>query len=141
MGSGRQPAIAQVGRKLQMSAWTGVGQAKIDMTSRSGRTSLKVTSNALLQALMTLHPTFMATLMTVGMLSGRGMGLLGGAIGVGLMTLGVGAFTYLTRLGHRRAETLADELRNRIEHAVSEQESTGSARAPETEQLQQKLGR
>jgi hypothetical protein len=138
LGNAGQPAVAQVGRKLQMSAWTGIGQAKVDVTSRNGRTSLKVKSNALFQMLMTLHPTFIATLITVGSLSEKGMGLLGGAIGVGLMTVGVGAFTWLTRLGHRKAEKLADDLRVKIADTVAEQGDAVHV-AAEDEHLQQKL--
>ena len=138
LGNAGQPAIAQVGRKLQMSAWTGVGQAKVDVTSRNGRTSLKVKSNALFQALMTLHPAFIATMITVGSMSESGMGLLGGAIGVGLMTVGVGAFTWLTKLGHRKAEKLADNLRERIATTVAEQQSATTVDETQ-QQLQQKL--
>jgi hypothetical protein len=141
LGNAGQPAIAQVGRKLQMSAWTGVGQAKVDVTSRNGRTSLKVKSNPVFQALMTLHPTFIATLITVGSMSENGMGLLGGAIGVGIMSLGVGAFTWLTKLGHRKAEKLADDLKERIADTIAEQENRNDNVTAEAEQqLQQELG-
>ena len=138
LGNAGQPAIAQVGRKLQMSAWTGVGQAKVDVTSRNGRTSLKVKSNALFQALMTLHPSLIATLITVGSMSESGMGLLGTVIGAGIMTIGAGAFTWLTKLGHRKAEKLADDLRERIANTVAEQQPVTAADETQ-QQLQQKL--
>lgn len=141
LGNAGQPAIAQVGRKLVMSAWTGVGQAKIDVTSRNGRTSLKVKSNALFQGLMTLHPTFIASLITVASMSERGMGLFGMAIGAGLMTLGFGSFTWLTKLGHRKAEKLADDLRERIAETVAEQGIDRTVSAEDAQALQQKLGR
>ena len=138
LGNAGQPAVAQVGRKLTMSAWTGIGQAKVDVTSRNGRTSLKVKSNALFQMLMTLHPSLIATLITVGSLSERGMGLLGTAIGAGIMTVGAGAFTWLTRLGHRKAEKLADDLRVKIADTVAAQGDNVQV-AAEDQHLQQKL--
>lgn len=130
-----QPHMAQVGRKLTVSTWTGVGQAKVDVQSRNGRTSLKVKSNALFQALMTLHPAFIGTLITMGALSEQGMGLLGAAIGVAVMSVGAGAFTWLTKLGHRKAEKLTDELRDRIANAISEQDSQAERTRVEQEQL------
>ncbi|MEO7453968.1 MAG: hypothetical protein ABIV13_04315 [Fimbriimonadales bacterium] len=138
LGNAGQPAIAQVGRKLVMSAWTGVGQAKIEVTSRNGRTSMKVKSNALFQGLMTLHPTFIASLITVASMSERGMGLFGMAIGAGLMTVGFGSFTWLTKLGHRKAEKLADDLQERIANTIAEQEPERTPTV-EAEQLQQRL--
>jgi hypothetical protein len=90
---------------------------------------------------MTLHPTFIATLITVGSMSENGMGLLGGAIGVGIMSLGVGAFTWLTKLGHRKAEKLADDLKERIADTIAEQENRNDNVTAEAEQqLQQELG-
>ncbi len=126
-----QPSMAQIGRKMTMSAWTGVGQAKVDVTSRNGRTTLKVKSNALLQALMTLHPGLIATMITVGAMSEQGLGLVGGAIGVGVMTLSTAAFAWLTKRGHRRAEEIADNLRERIAAEVKDQARQGSAEVEE----------
>lgn len=126
-----QPSMAQIGRRMTMSAWTGVGQAKVDVTSRNGRTTLKVKSNALLQALMTLHPGLIATMITVGAMSEQGLGLVGGAIGVGVMTLSTAAFAWLTKRGHRRAEEIADNLRERIAAEVKDQARQGSAEVEE----------
>ena len=64
-----------------------MGQAKIDVTSRNGRTSLKVKSNALFQGLMTLHPAFITTLILMGTLSEKGMGLLAAGLGAGEVPL------------------------------------------------------
>lgn len=140
-----QPAVAQVGRKMTMSAWTGVGQAKIDVTSRNGRTRLKVKSNALLQMIMTLHPGLMATLITVGSLSERGMGWLAAWLGFAIMTVAVFLFTVLTKKGHQKAEALADDLRNRIAETLTHQQGDSPAAvekvAEDAEPLRQRLGR
>lgn len=110
-----------VGRSLRADAWTGAGQAHIDVTSRNGRTKLKVKSNAFFEALMTLYPSFIATAITVGTLSAKGMGLLGAAIGAGVMTVGGLLCGKLIKVGHRNAERLADDIQSRIAGAVAEQ--------------------
>lgn len=143
-GNAGQPAVAQVGRKMTMSAWTGVGQAKIDVTSRNGRTRVKVKSNALMQAIMTLHPGLITTLITVGSLSERGLGWLAAWIGFAIVTVAVFLFTVLTKKGHQKAEKMADDLRDRIAETLAYQikESPSAAEAidEEPEHLQQRLG-
>lgn len=133
-----QPGMTQIGRTLTMSAWTGVGQAKVDLTSRSGRTRVKVRSSALFQGLMTLYPAAIGSVIAIGMLSERGMGLLGAAIGVAVLALGGGLFGWLTKLGHRKAESLADNLRERIEQTLRDQEPAG-VELKEAESLEQRL--
>jgi hypothetical protein len=131
--------VAQVGRSLTMTTWTGVGQAHVEVSSRKGRTRLKVKSNALIQGLMTLHPAFMASLITIGAMSEQGMGWLAAGIAAGIMTVGGLAFRALTKLGHRRAEELADTLEARIaEHA--EPASEVASVQPAAEPLEQRLG-
>lgn len=113
-----QPHMAQVGRTLTMSAWVGAGQARIEVTSRKGRTKLKVKSNALFQALMTLHPAFITSVILVGALSEQGLGWLAAGLAAGVLTLGGLCFNLLTKFSHRRARALADELRDRIAEAI-----------------------
>lgn len=120
MGRHGQSGMSQVGRNLKLSAWTGTGHAMVDVTARNGRTSIKVKSNSLLQAVMTLHPAFVTSMVTVGALSERGMGLLGIGIATGIMTIGAFMFRFLTKLGHKRAENLADLVKKNVEGAMSE---------------------
>ena len=139
-----QMHMAQVGRMLSMSAWTGVGQAKIDVTSRNGRTRLKVKSNAIFQFLMTLHPSLMISIVTLASMSEHGMGWLGAAIGAGVMSIGGLLFGKLTKLGHRRAEKLADDLRARIaetlEYEKAKQPGSTVTQVEEQKNLEQRLG-
>jgi hypothetical protein len=135
-----QPAAAQVGRTLSMSAWTGVGQAKIDLTSRNGRTRVKVRSNPLFQFLMTIHPALIGSLIALGSLGEKGLIWVGAAVAAGLLTIGGSLFAMLTRRGHVKAEKLADELRERIANTLSETESEGSETAKAEEPLVQRLG-
>lgn len=136
-----QPHMSQVGRTLQLSAWTGVSQAKVTVTSRNGRTKLNVKSNALFQGLMTLHPSFIASLITVASMSERGMGWIGAAIGVGIMSIGAFLFRKLTGVGHRKAEKLADDLRGRIAETLAHQPTTTHTSEVEAVQtVEQRLG-
>jgi hypothetical protein len=134
-----QPAVAQVGRTLSMSTWTGVSQAKVDLTSRNGRTRIKVKSNAFFQALLTLHPALMTGLIAAGALGERGLGWLGAAIAAGAIAIGTTLFGFLTKKGHQKAEVLADDLRERIARTVAEQSMVDHQPA-EAAQITQRLG-
>lgn len=135
-----QPAVAQVGRKLEMSAWAGTGQARISVVSRNGRTQIKVRSNTLFQALMTLHPAFMGSLFVVAASAKSGLGWLGAGIALGIMALGTALFVALSKIGHRRAEELADSLRDRVEDALSESANPPAA-VESPASIEQRLGR
>lgn len=107
-----------------MTTWTGVGQAKVDLTSRNGRTKVKVRSNALLQALMTLHPAFITSIIAMGALTERGMAGLGAGIAIAAMSVGATLFSILTRSGHQKAEILADQLKDKIQETIAEEGAT-----------------
>lgn len=139
-----QMHMAQVGRMLTMSAWTGLGQAKVDVTSRNGRTRLKVRSNSIFQFLMTLYPSLMISAVTLAGTAEHGMGWLGAAIGTGLVGIGGFLFAKLTMLGHRKAERLADDLRSRIaetlEYEKAKLAETTTLQGEEQKNLEQRLG-
>ncbi len=124
MAKAGQPLASQVGRTLSMTTWTGVGQAKVDLTSRNGRTKVKVRSNALLQALMTLHPAFITSIIAMGALTERGMAGLGAGIAIAAMSVGATLFSILTRSGHQKAEILADQLKDKIQETIAEEGAT-----------------
>lgn len=121
MAKAGQPLASQVGRTLSMTTWTGVGQAKVDLTSRNGRTKVKVRSNALLQAVMTLHPAFITSIIAMGALTERGMAGLGAGIAIAAMSVGATLFSILTRRGHQKAEHLADQLKDKIQETIAEE--------------------
>ncbi|MBV6459674.1 MAG: hypothetical protein HONBIEJF_02825 [Fimbriimonadaceae bacterium] len=136
-----QPHASQIGRKLTASVWTGVGQAKIDVTSRNGRTKLSVKSNALFQGLMTLYPSLIGSIIAIASTADKGMAAVGLAIAACLMTVGSFAFTALTRIGHRRAEKIADDLRTRIASTIDSGSMATTTQTPENEHtIQQRLG-
>lgn len=120
MMNGKSSGTSQIGRTLHATAWTGVSQAFVDVQSRGGRTKIKVKSNPWMQALYTLHPAFMAALITAGSMGERGMGMLGTAIGVGLMVVGAVVFNVMRKVGHRKAEETADKIKANVEELIDE---------------------
>lgn len=137
MSNAGQPHAAQVGRTLSLSTWTGVGQAKVDLTSRNGRTRVKVKSNSIFQFLMTLHPALVTALIATASLGEKGMVWLGAGIGAAAIAVGATLFGFLTKKGHRKAEELADEMRTRIANTLeTEQPVTQVAE----EQIHQRIG-
>lgn len=138
MANHGQPQASQVGRTLSLSTWTGVGQAKVDLTSRNGRTRVKVKSNSIFQFLMTLHPALITALVATGALGEKGMVWLGAGIGAAAIAIGASLFGFLTKKGHRKAEDLADDMRDRIANTLeSERPATTVV---EEEPLHQRVG-
>lgn len=135
-----QPSASQIGRTLTMSAWTGTGQAKVEVTSRGGRTRLKVRSNAFFQALMTLYPAAIGSMIAMGAFSERGMAWLGAAVSLGLLAVGTTIFRALTKTGHRKAEEMADTLRDRIARSVDANAVEAGNQTEEEASVQQRLG-
>lgn len=140
---GHSAGPSQVGRKLTMPAWNGVGQSQIELTAREGRTRIKVKSNALFQGLMTLYPAFVGSIIAMGSLGERGLIGVGALIAAGLTAVGVGLFGFLTRRGHEKSREMADELRDRVARTLAEQAAPSQVRARATEEeqsLHQRLG-
>ncbi len=131
-GTNGNPGMAQVGRSVQMSAWTGVGQAKIDVTSRNGRTKLKVKSNSLFPILMTMHPGLVSTIITVAALGERGLGWLAALIGFAIMTVASFLCAVLVKTNHRKTGKLADHMRERIAESIAEQNPRAELERPAT---------
>lgn len=131
---------SQVGRTLTMSTWNGYGQSIVELTSRRGRTRVKVKSNAFLQGLMSLYPAFMGSLISMGILAENGNPALGVAVGVTLMGAGTAIFRWLTRRGHEKSQAMADTLRNRVEEALAEQNSPPTTATTAETPLEQRLG-
>ncbi len=140
MSNAGQPHAAQVGRSLSMSTWTGVGQAKIDLTSRNGRTKVKVKSNSIFQFLMTLHPALATALIATGALGEKGMVLTGAAIGAVALAVGTTLFGILTKRGQKQAEALANEMRDRIANTLESEQSTRTHTNPLGQELHQRVG-
>lgn len=129
----------QIGRSLRATIWTGVSQAFLNIQSRGGRTKIEIKSNPWMQALFTLHPAFMAALITTGAMGERGMGLIGAAIGAGLLIVGGVAFNALRKLGHRRAEEVVDKVKVNIENLVEDRLSRPTTVQTQTDISEQQI--
>lgn len=140
MSNAGQPHAAQVGRTLSLSTWTGVGQAKVDLTSRNGRTKVKVKSNSIFQFLMTLHPALATALIATGALGEKGMVWMGAAIGAVALTIGTALFGMLTKKGHKKAEALANDMRDRIANTLEAERTSTSVSVDQAQELHQRVG-
>lgn len=114
-------AAAQVGRSLTATAWTGLSQAYVTVSSRNGRTRLNVKSNALFAWLFALHPAFILSIIAMGATAEAGAALVGIGIVAGLALAGWAGFRALLKAGHRRAGELADRIAVRIAEETSPQ--------------------
>lgn len=117
---GRRHPIAQVGRTLTGRTWTGTSFANVEVTSKRGRTRVKVKSNPLFAFLVTLYPAFVASTMLLGPLGESGHLLVAlGLIAVVLVLAGL-CFTGLVRSGHKSAKKLTDRLAQAVAENAEE---------------------
>jgi hypothetical protein len=140
VGNIGQPTMAQFGRSASMSIWAGTGQAKVDVSSRNGRTRLRVRSNTSFQGLMTLYPGFIGAVIAVVVGSENGMSLVGLMIALPVVLLALFLFFVLGQKGHRKAEKLADGLRDRIADTIVQQASSPSTSQVDDKKVEQRLG-
>ncbi len=116
------PVGIQVGRALTATTWTGISQARIEVSSRKGRTRLRVNSNSLMAYFMGLHMPLIIGIVTMAGMAESGRGTLGALLGGGLILAGMGAFKWLANKGHKAARKVADKLQARIEEELAAQE-------------------
>jgi hypothetical protein len=143
LGNAGQPAMAQIGRSLQASAWTGVSQAKVTVNSRNGRTRLTVKSTPLFAFLMGAYPAVMGSIISAASLSEAGYIGWGIAAAAAFVAVGATAFSFLLKHGHEKARDLTEKLRGRISEEMANRiESPASLPMNENleERLEQKAG-
>ena len=103
-------SFQQVGRTLSGQAWTGCSMARVEVTSKKGRTRINVRSNAIFAWLTTIHP---AMLSSFGLLAGMGAAgkiWLALAIVSAIWLVATFAFTALLKNGHKAARRLTEKL-------------------------------
>lgn len=130
----------QVGRTLQATHWTGLSQAQVQITSRSGRTRVNVKSNALFAWLFALHPAFILSVIALASTGEHGMIATGLAITAGLAAAGWTGFRALLKKGHQRAGELAERLSRTIAEDNAAQSKRDRQKAAEAEALRLRLG-
>jgi hypothetical protein len=111
---GHRHPISQVGRTLTGRTWTGRSFATVEVTSKRGRTRVKVRSNPFFAFLVSIYPAFIATMMLLGPLaSGGHIWLALGLIAAVFLLMGM-CFKGLVNVGHNAAKKLADKLAESI---------------------------
>ncbi|HWA84436.1 MAG TPA: hypothetical protein VG820_13425 [Fimbriimonadaceae bacterium] len=133
---GHRHPITQVGRTLTGRTWIGCSIANVEVTSKRGRTRVRVRSNPLFAFLVTLYPAFIATLIALGPLAESGHLWIALSLIVMAVSLAGLCFRSLTKRGHRAAKKLADRLAESVLEDASDvkrrNEATKSAAVQES---------
>ncbi len=124
-----QVGVAQIGRSLSASAWTGISQAKVEVTSRGGRTRLKVKSMPFLAIFGGFYPAMMGAIISAAAMGEAGHVAAGLGVAAGLLVAGFVAFRGLLHAGHRASKRLAERLKNVIAKETATQDASPQADA------------
>lgn len=113
----RGNSFNQVGRTLTGQTWTGCSFAGFEITSKKGRTRIKMKSNPLFAWLVSIHPATIATIGILGGFGGHGKIWLGLLIASTLLFVAWLAFQTLLKAGHKKARLVTDRLAEAIADA------------------------
>ncbi len=138
-GKANQPHAAQVGRTLTTFAFTGWGQSRVDVSSRNGRTRLRVKSNAFLAYFLALHGPLIASIIVMANMAEQGNAPMGFAIGGGLLAAGLIAFRWVLKNGHKAARKLLGKLEGKITEEIAMRQRLSGA-SSETADAEEELG-
>ena len=83
----------QIGRSIHAQIWGGLTRGQFQLTSRNGRTRLKLKSNPFFSFFVAMYPTFIGAIVTIATLDERGVKI-GVGPGIALIT-GVIALGFL----------------------------------------------
>lgn len=111
-------SIQQVGRTLSGQTWTGCSMARVEVTSKKGRTRINVKSNALFAWLTTIHPATMASILLLGIMGERGHIWMALAIVAAVWLVASIAFSALLKNGHKAARRLTEKLAESVAEAA-----------------------
>lgn len=111
--------VQQVGRTVSMQTFYKSAMCSIEMTSRQGRTRVKVKSVPFMAYFFSLHPALIGGIVGGANVGAHGNALLGGLIFLAASTLGIFGFAGLVKKGHRSAKALVEVLEERIEDHTS----------------------
>ena len=114
-GRGGMRGATQVGRTVSMQTFYDGAMCYVELTSRNGRTRIKVRSVPFVAYFMSLHPALLLGL-PISIVLGKSVGALAGLFTfIALMLTGIAGFAGLTKKGHRSAKKLIDVLEKRAE--------------------------
>lgn len=114
----RRGGAQQVGRTLTMQTFYKGNVYHVEISSRSGRTRIKVKSVPLTPYFFSLHPTLFAALMGFGYFGGHGNFLVGSLFALTSLIVGFSGFGLLARRGTSKTGELADKIEDCIEKAL-----------------------
>ncbi len=133
----RSHFASQVGRMLTSQVTSGIGIGRLQVSSRDGRTRLRVRSFPLFAALITLYPAFIATIITCSNLAEhmpKSPGWWYLAIVAGAFVVGWSAFMALARRGHASIRDLTERIAARIAQTTALHPATEAQADQEVEQ-------
>jgi hypothetical protein len=107
---GHRHPITQIGRTLTGSAWTGCSMANVEVSSKGGRTRVKVKSNPFFAWLVTLHPAFISSLLLFAFLGKAGLVWLAIGLVALIAVIASVAFQAMVKAGHKSAKGLTEKL-------------------------------
>lgn len=137
--TGQNAMMSQLGRRAAMNTMTGLAQTNVEVTSRRGRTRLKVRSNSLVAFFITLYPSLIGGIIGMAASFENKLWLLGLVIIAAALGLGWFLFRLFVKKGHKSAEELADKLRGRIEREIEMDKKREGTSVETDEDLTQRL--
>jgi hypothetical protein len=117
---GHRHGLQQVGRTVSMQTYYKGAVCQVEMTSRKGRTRIKVKSVPLMAYFFSLHPALILGIVAGVNIGARGPWLIGCMVFFFSMLAGIMGFSTLVKKGHSSAQALVDVLEKRVEDHTSQ---------------------
>lgn len=122
--------IRQVGRTATMQTFYKGAMCNIELSSRKGRTRVKVKSVPFTAYFMSLHPALLIGVIAGANIGARGNALMGALVFFFAMLAGIIGFAAFVKKGHTSARLLVEDLEKRVEEHVSELRSNLAEATP-----------
>jgi hypothetical protein len=121
--SNNRMGFQQIGRSAMMQTFYKGAMCQVEVTSRHGRTRVRVKSIPLAAYFFSLHPALILGIITWANLGTKGYMLLGTLIFMAMMILGIAGFAGFVKKGHKSAAKLIDVLESRVEEYADQTRS------------------
>ena len=133
------PQVSQVGRSIRARAWAGGSPQSVTVTSRNGRTKVKVRSIPAIGMIVGGYSAFLGSILTAPpLLEHHQYGPAFTAFAA-FIAMGVGIGGVLIRMGQRGAQKLADRIRERIEEELAAKADSSGLPQPQGEEVESRL--
>jgi hypothetical protein len=118
--AGHGGGLRQVGRTVSMQTFYKGAMCNVEITSRKGRTRVKVKSVPFTAYFMSLHPAILIGVIAGANIGARGNALIGALTFFFSMLFGIMGFAGLVKKGHKSARLLVDHLEKRVEEYTTD---------------------